>query len=356
MHNMPFTPKNLGVKLFFIIVPLIFLFPNSMVTKYQRILILIGIFTLYCPYYTYNVSIVYIFASIQVYFVISNILLLKKRDYLIYSFLIFVSSIIAAIYSKNPYSTNPYLDYVREDFIENFISLYALCFLSYFYSHSKRIDFLIKEFRFSSLGKTSSFLIHEMSKPMLASSENESKQDLKELINLSRVMMGGSIPSSEYQEINIFDEVDKLIQRFIPASIQGDYPIKIKIDIDKNNTFFTSPKAFEIIISNLLKNAIESLAPFVDTPKALDTDKFTISIGFDKSSDKSCQTLTITNFILDESNLKNYKNWDEINYTTKKSHHGVGLYIVKTLAEKTNLKINKNLKDDLISFEISYKN
>lgn len=175
MGKMPLTFFNVSIKSIFILVPFVFYVRRNFLSRYNRILIFTFIYVFYCPYYIYNVSIAYIFASLQLYFVMSNILFLKKREYLVLSALIFISTLIAAVLTQSPYPTSPQLNTLKPEFIENFISLYVFCFISYFYSHSKRLEYLTNELKFSNIGKTSSFLIHEMAKPMINQSETNEK-------------------------------------------------------------------------------------------------------------------------------------------------------------------------------------
>lgn len=350
MCKMPFTAFNVLIKVIFILVPLIILYPFKKLTLYQRTLILLTNYTLYCPYYIINVSIAYVFASLQLFFITSNIFLLEKRDYLILSIFIFTSTLVAISLSNNPYPQLENLDALSSVISENFVSLFALCFISYFYTHSKRIAFLKKEFRFSNIGKTSSFLIHEISKPIFnkSSAELESSEtkNLKDLINITKYMISGNIPESEFQEINLNATIQNIITNLDSSGLVKFLDIKINIIIEPDIFLKTSQKGFEIIIANLIKNALEALAPYYDKEEY----RKLLIIEINYNSEKNI--LTISNPIFDLLAIKNFHKWSDINFTTKDGHQGVGLHIAHTLCSKCHLKISNEFVKNTVYFNL----
>lgn len=350
--KMPLTVFNVTTKFIFILIPLVLLYPFKSLTLYQRILILIANYTIYCPYYIVQISITYAFASLQLFFITSNIFLLEKRDYLIFSTVIFTSTIATIYITNNPYPQLEHLDSLASAISENFVTLFALCFVSYFYTHSKRIQFLKEEFKFSNLGKASSFLIHEISKPIFTKNNtNENSDDtknLKDLISITKYMIGGKIPANEFQEINLKSTIDNVVLKLNPNELTEALNITIKNNIPEDILISTSKKGFEIIFANLFKNSLEALAPFYDKKEF--QEKLLITLNYDPHN----KILSIKNPILDLKNLKSFQNWEDLSFTTKEGHQGVGLHIAKTLASKANIDFTRQTTDNSVVFFLKF--
>lgn len=348
--KMPLTIFNISAKMVFILIAAILMFPFKNLSNYQKILILLVNYSIYCPYYVLTISVSYAFASLQLFFVASNIFLLEKKHYLYFSIFIFLSTLLAIFLTKNPYPQVDHLDTLSMTFAENFITLFSLCFISYFYTHSKRIKYLSEELKFANLGKTSSFLIHEISKPILTdnskSSGTDNSKNLKDLINITKYMMGGPIPPNEFKKIHLHKIIQDIVTGLDSTNIISRLAIRINIDIPPDVTIMTSPKGFEIIFANLFKNALEALAPFYEHSEF--KNHLTINIQFDETT----KALSISNPIFDGNNLKNVQNWKEISFTTKEGHQGVGLHIIYTLASKCNIEINQALTKNIITYSL----
>lgn len=160
-------------------------------------------------------------------------------------------------------------------------------------------------------------------------------------------MLKGEVPETEYETFNILKLVHEIYEKNFPQAIRNDIPITIEIEISPMATFSTSIKAFDIIFSNLLKNAIEASAQHLENFK--NEEKIIISIWYDSKNN----SLSIKNKVFHKESLMNKDKWNDVNYTSKSGHQGIGLFIINTLSAKTNIKIKRYIENEYVQFELS---
>jgi signal transduction histidine kinase len=205
---------------------------------------------------------------------------------------------------------------------------------------------------FSELGKVSSFLLHELSSPVSrlankASNSEEHSREIDQIKNLLQLTKAISQKRSEIKKDEF--KLSTLSNYYIDEYSRTIDRLDIEVDVEERNRVVNSNATFvDIIVKNIIKNAIEHL-------KTLESNNKKIVIR--EISDEKKEVLRI-------SNTAEKKSKKEINemfsplYSTKKtkygSNQGIGLFISKRMAEGLGININCFCKDDLIHFDVEF--
>jgi signal transduction histidine kinase len=193
--------------------------------------------------------------------------------------------------------------------------------------------------KFTDYGKTSSFLMHEMAKPLRKMNQNpecfqEELNRLNEIYSIASSLRNKENPQLVLEEVNIDKFVNEIINKY--ESFIQTYNIKTSVHADVHN-ILTDKKLIQFSLDNLLRNAIEANVDF-------EGDRF-IEIKISENK------ILIRNPFFDTSFSEN--NLFKPMSSTKKGHMGVGLYISKmisdTLGHKLHINASKNFFEVLIT-------
>lgn len=218
------------------------------------------------------------------------------------------------------------------------LSILAILFLYLFKYRIISLETLSFNKPLVELGASTSFLLHEVSKPLSRlNAKEKNSNDLNsviELVNMAKTLSSGDAISSEL-EINLKEIITEVLSKY---SDELAY-FKVQVLLTNLNVKVKSNyKLLFIIIDNLIRNAIENFEEnFVD---------YKIAIEYENN------ILLISNDI-NESNL-NFK--VELGNSSKKGHMGVGLFLVSKLASSLNIKFNNVIKNRKFICELEFLN
>lgn len=331
MCKMPITTFNVLIKIFFAFFPLISIYFFKRLTSYQRMFLAVFSYVIYCPYYTYNLSLAYLMSGIQLSFVFTILLIFELREFLILSILSFILCLLAGYLSPNLYSLSHWGMEKKGEDIENFFSLYVLTMISYALVTYPRLKKLKEEYQFSNLGKATSFILHEISKPIFNMKEGDeiSKEkidDLKSKLDIASQLQKG-VMEKVHQKVNVKSILEEVIS---DNYIFLDF-YKLDPNINAKDIIIEAdPKLVKTIISNLVRNAIEAVSAlhhnrFIEID--LDENKFEISNSYFKTVEEKDLFVPMK--------------------SSKSGNMGMGLYISKTLAENMNYDLKVSNVDNV---------
>lgn len=337
MAKYPATNFNITIKIIFTILPISIVCFVKSICLYWRMFIGLIIYVIYSSYYTYFLSLAYLSTGIQISFVFTILLIFELREFLILSILNFAATLLAGIYSPNIYSLSHFGDVRRGEDIENFISLYLMTMLAYGLVTYPRLKKLKEEYKFSKLGKATSFILHEISKPILnLEVENESDklkiEDLKHKLEIARQLQDGMI-SNSFDSVNINKLINELLEenkKFI------DY-YSLKPSYSSEDTVWKGDsKLIKTILSNLIRNSIEAVILVKEHPR--------LNINLKDNC------LKITNNF--HSTLSENELFQPMK-STKVGNMGMGLYISKSLADSQKLDLKIKIDGNNFIAELS---
>lgn len=169
------------------------------------------------------------------------------------------------------------------------------------------------------LAQTTSFLMHEISKPInrIKNTNDYHNEDVKSIIELYTLASALSKNTNNYdnQLINLEKLMNKVISKY--QSYIDQFNIEINLS-NLNHSFELPEKNFEIVIDNIIRNAIENYSS---------NSKYFINIKLDD------QKIIFEN----PSIFKIFDNYDLTpGISSKPGHMGMGLYIIKRLLNAMN--------------------
>jgi signal transduction histidine kinase len=244
---------------------------------------------------------------------------------------------LAGLYSKNLYSLSQFGDVRRGEDIENFVSLYLMTMIAYGLVTYPRLKKLKDEYKFSKLGKATSFILHEISKPIFSMElENESDkikiEELKSKLEIARQLQEGLI-SNKQEPVRL----DKIIEDVLEENRKfiNFFPLNLELNIDEVNWIGDS-KLVKTIISNLIRNSIEAITTVQVEP-------------FIRINLKNNKLIIVNNF---QTSLNENELFQPMK-SSKIGNMGMGLYISKSLAESQNLVLMIKIIDNNFVAELS---
>lgn len=332
MAKMPLTILNIAVKLIFVFLPIINIYFFKFMPMYWRMFLSIVLYIIYTAYYTYNLSLAYLSTGIQVSFVFTILLIFELREFLFLSITNFLATLIAGIYSPNIYSLSQFGEVKKAEDIENFISLYLMTMIAYALVTYPRLKKMKEDYRFSKIGKATSFILHEISKPIMSLDKNENLssshiEDLKNKLEIARQLQNGIVENVN-EKILVKDILNKIIEE--KSHFLNFFEIKIETKVD-SSVWFADPKLIYTVMSNIIVNAIEA------TSKVDQVESRIIKIEL-KESD-----LIISNPF--QSTIPEKDIFSPMK-STKPGNMGMGLYISKMLTDSQKFlllaKVNKS--------------
>jgi signal transduction histidine kinase len=307
-------------------------------------------FYAYVAYYSITFHYSYHAAYIEFFMAGPLIFKLKKPQFLITH----VIGLIVFLWGTNYIPPGIEIEYFIKSIKEVTIIVWVFSFFWYFSIHKINEKFKEQEKKFAELGKTSSFLLHEIQAPLnrLKSNHHIEEERVKEIdhigniLNVSQAISSKKLENIQHEPINIKNIIDNNIKNYLNAIRFDDIKLDVTVaDCDLK----TNKELSTIIIKNLIQNAVEHLYSLENTKnksliikgiKQKDNYQFSISNNYSKS-----KSIKVSDMF-------------EPLFSTKEGvmSRGLGLFICKKISEVLNLDITNSTNEDMIKFECTWAN
>lgn len=338
--HIPATATLIGFKLFIAIFPMIYFYYFRKISLDKKIFHTSLLWALYCILTTYYLAINYWVAAIQVVVVYTSVLFIDKFQFLITYCILTAGTSAAILMSKSPYGFGSLSMKDRSILFDDFISLQILTGVVYFLVTYPRIKKLKDDLKFSNFGKASSFILHEMQKPInRMHAEGGAMQieldSLKRTLNIAKQLQSGSLETVKMSAV----ELDKLCSNTIEKYKEFLDYFQIQITYDLHSKTLRSDEIMlGFIVDNLVRNAIEA-------NKENQSDKRWITFSSQNNY------FTITNpytTMIDESDLFTPLK------SSKEGNMGTGLHFCKTISEGLNHSIKARCQNNTFEIRIDF--
>lgn len=330
----------LVVKSFFIIfsIPLFYFFKKIEIDT--KVYFYGMMWSLYSIWFTYKYSINYAMSSVQVAILFTSILFLNRKHFLIMFSILTFGTAWAIHASQSPYGFSTLSTEFKNIYLDDFISMQLITLIAYYFVNYPRVKKLQEELKFSHFGKASTFVIHEMQKPLnrlLSKDEKNTDLDsIKKTLDIARTLQKGSVESATIIEVSADDLHRDILAKY--SDYLSYYSIQTSTDF-KLKTFKTDKALMEIVYDNLIRNAIEA-------NKENPEDKRWIKVAAEDNS------LFITNPYVQTLNEKEL--FTPLK-TTKFGNMGIGLHFCKTILEGLGKEIRIDTRNNQFMVEISLR-
>lgn len=191
------------------------------------------------------------------------------------------------------------------------------------------------------IGQSTSFILHEISKPIKRIEKNPNKEDIEQIIsfyNLANVL-SIKVNNLKLDDVHIINVVNSIILKYSDALSTFNIQI-VQNATDRNIILKSNCKLLEILIDNLIKNAIEN------NIQNNSSDDIYINI----SENELCIQNTLFNSDIEIEDML------RPGFSTKNGNMGMGLMIISNICNNLNhkLEININKKEKKLSFKIIF--
>jgi signal transduction histidine kinase len=249
------------------------------------------------------------------------------------------ASTFSIIFSKNDFQYVASGMSSRIDVLINSLCLQGLCYLVYYYVTLPRMKLTDEEKIFAQHGKASSFLIHEISKPINRLSANPDKfeeeiKQIKDIFNITKILNQKSLVEEKKEQVSILSVYKEVISKYKKEI--SELNIKINEGIE-DFEIQSDRKCIFIILDNLIKNAIEELVT--------KDDKIIEVIICPKK-------FSISNKVLVQ--IKEPQFIGLTVHTTKDGHMGVGLFISRILCERLSFSIDFDVSSKIFRSTVTF--
>lgn len=293
-----------------------------------KILLATILFSVFVILKIYFITIIYVVTVLQIAFIFTCLIIIERRFYLFINTLLIVGTLSALAISERP---SPYIvitPSVKIFLASIYIQIHLFMMFIYSFGIYPKIKRIMTDLKFTSIGKSTTFLIHEISKPVGRLEGDKAKAipeilEIQEMIAIAHEIGANEILNSKKSMCNVRAIIDERLNNY--HLFLEYYKIHIKNDIPKNFTIASPPKYLNIILDNVIKNAIEAtkLLPNENARviiiKVIDNE-FIIENPFTTSIDPSR--------IFDAS------------ASTKIGNIGTGLYLCKSLCDVLKWDLN----------------
>ena len=218
------------------------------------------VFFLYSHYYMTTLHYSYYTAYIEFFMAGPLCLRFKRKHFLItYSF-----GLVLMVWGTLQLKGSTGNQSLTEDALQTAIPVWLFSIFWFFSIIKIREKMALQEKKFAELGKTTSFLLHEIQSPLnrLKDSHHIEKERIQEIdqlnniLNISQAISAGKIESLENKTFLISESIHNQIDKYDKQISASEIKIETQLetcDINSNR------ELFNILINNLLKNAIEYL-------------------------------------------------------------------------------------------------
>ena len=337
--HIPATPLLIGLKSFFAFFPVIFFYYFKKINLDKKIFYCSLIWATYCILSTYYLAINYWVSSIQLIIVYTGVLFIDRIQFFImYSYLL-VGTCIAILYSSSPYGFGALGAKHRAILFDDYLSTQFLTGMVYFLVTYPRIKKLKDDLKFSNFGKASSFILHEMQKPLSRMQSDGAMQieidSLKRTLNIAQQLHSGSLNTVKFNSVNIEKLCLSTVEKY--NEFLEYFQIKVACELQVKNQH-SDEVMLGFILDNLIRNAIEA-------NKDNQIDKRWIKII--SNNNYLCITNPFTNMI-DESDLFTPLK------SSKEGNMGTGLHFCKTIADGLNHSVKARCNDNIFEIRIDF--
>lgn len=337
--QIPYSLSYISLKLLCALVPVaLFIFYKN-INLDKKIFACSFVWIFYCAYSTYFYAINYWIASIQVAIVYTSVLFIDRIQFLIMYSTLTLTTSLAILYSKSPYGFGSLTMKERSILFDDYISLQILTGVIYFIVTYPRIRKLKEDLKFSNFGKASSFILHEMQKPLSRlqslGSMNDELESLRKTLSIAKQLQSGSLDKVKIAPIQIEnlcrDNVNKY-QEFL------DY-YKINVRYNLSSKSFKSDRIMlDHMVDNLVRNAIEA-----NKENSLENRWIDFSIDQNQLSISN----PYTNMISESDLFTPLK-------SSKEGNMGTGLHFCKTISDGLNHTMKVKCKNNIFEIRIEF--
>ena len=257
--HIPLTTGYVLQKTFFaLICPfIVFFFKKIHIDK--KVFIMSFIFSTYIGSQVYFYSINYMIGSIQIVIMFTSVLFLEKKQFIIFFTFLTSITLLAMIYTPAKYGFSKFGPEIRDLYINDYISLQFTAGLIYVLITYGRLKKLKEDMKFSNFGKASSFILHEMQKPMNRLNMNEHNNDdlnsLRKTLEIAKKLQQGSITDAKIESISLELIAEEVLSKY--KDFLDFYEIKVSLDL-LHSKYKTDRELIILILDNLIRNAIEA--------------------------------------------------------------------------------------------------
>lgn len=337
--KIPLSLEYVLQKTFFMLfIPILSIFFKN-INVDKRVFIISMTFSTYVIIQTYFYAINYMIASIQLMVIFTSMLYLEKREFFIFYGYLTTFTLLAIIYTDSPYGFSQYGDEIRSIYIDDFLSLQATTGLVYALITYPRLKKLKEDMKFSNFGKASSFILHEMQKPMnrlnMTVHENDDLNSLRKTLEIAKKLQQGSINEAKIETISLEKIAAEVMIKY--NEFLDFYKIKITFDL-AHSKFKSDHELITLIFDNLIRNAIEA-----NKENELENRWLTVS-----SRDNGFNIINPFTKMIAETEL----------FTPLKSskigNMGTGLHFCKTITEGLDHKIKVKCKNNVFEAQFEF--
>lgn len=263
----------------------------------------------------------------------------SRLQFFLQIFLTALCLVIGLYYAKEyPYTL--YSNSARIDIIVDGVIFVIMIAIYHWYLGKIQENRRIRELNFADIGMKSSYLLHEISRPLNQIShlkddnlKTDAITELRSLVDtLDGVAKGRYL---EKEDVDVRAVVDELKRAYADYLIDTDVQFSCSGDCNLS----AHRGALTLILKNLFLNAIEETSVLPQSHRRIE-----ITI-----SDK---TIRISNPVLNPKKLKRHDFFTP-GFTTKPGHQGMGLPLSAEVAKICGLSLRSKICNDEIVFTIS---
>lgn len=325
-------------KIWFVLGPLFIIYVTTIPRRLRPLLLSLH-WIFYGAYHVYFVSLSYYIIFIQVTFFFSVMVIFSRIQYLIFGSTMLVVSSSMIFFAKNEMFYVAQGMSAKQEILINNICMQLLCYLVYYFATLPKLKLIESEKQFAKLGKSSGFIMHEITKPILRMNQNPERFEeelvkINEIVMIARAIKNGDESNLVLEEVDLHNLVSDSLSTYKVFLDGFKIDIKFESQVQKIKT---DANLLKFVLDNLIKNSIEASVEY--------NGKRFVEIYFDSKI-----ILVKNSYVANE-----YSSDDFFRpmMTTKKGHMGVGLYISKSIIENLGYSIKINTHDNI--FEVQVK-
>lgn len=270
----------------------------------------------------YFVSVIYVFFILQIAFVFTSLIILNRKDYVLVNLFLIIGTFIALGFSQVHSPHMVITTKIKIYLIAVYMQMHLFMMFIYYFGIYPKLNRVDSDLKFTSIGKSTSFIMHEISKPVhRLSHKNEQHyskeiEEINEMLSIAQDIRSNKILSATKEACNLRNLVEERLNHY--QSFLTYFHIKVINEIPEDYVILAPHKYINIIIDNLIKNAIEA-SKLVEPAE----NRF-VGLGIKNTY------FTINNpFTVSIELTKIF----EPNNSTKVGNMGVGLYLCKHFCE-----------------------
>ena len=293
--------------------------------------------TLYCAGSIYFISINYIVGSLQLAIAYIGFFFLDKKEFTILYLFVFILTLFAFHYSPSPYGFGSLSKEMKSIYQDDFITLMLMTALSYIFFLYPRIKKIKEDLKFSNIGKASSFILHEIQKPLSRIQDknfaDEDIDSLRKTVAIAKKLQTDSLNDSNKTAVNLKEITESILKNY--QEYLEYFQIKITFHYEYE-IYRCDLSAITLILDNFIRNAIEANKENEDGKRWIEIKSTKTKIMI---SNPYLNTISQENLFMP---LK----------STKPGNMGVGLHLCKTISDAQGHVLDVKLKNNIFAANI----